>query len=150
MQDSHMNFFYQVTGVAEYALNLNENKTYTSIRNRIYLQSTLLSPTDWFQCNWTAITIPPTTDFKRKFIHIAKQKANTTIRFYLLLVCRDGEATVNNGTIQPLSNNVLVEDNPNSCRFTIIAPSNKRVQLFCPVINNSANDSQVSIVVSDE
>ncbi|EFX80763.1 hypothetical protein DAPPUDRAFT_243327 [Daphnia pulex] len=46
-------------------------------------------------------------------------------------VCRDGEATVAPGTITSLSNTTVVA--PRICRFTIVAPLNKRVQLSCPV-----------------
>ncbi|EFX82408.1 hypothetical protein DAPPUDRAFT_316760 [Daphnia pulex] len=48
-------------------------------------------------------------------------------------LCRDGEATVAPGTIT-LFSNTTVGGYPNKCRFTIIAPFNKRVKLSCPVI----------------
>ncbi|XP_046448174.1 cell wall protein DAN4-like [Daphnia pulex] len=87
------------------------NNVYTSISNRMDVISTL-SKGDSFQCNWTTVTIPPTTDFK---------------------LCRDGKATVAPGTIT-LFSNTTVGGYPSICRFTIIAPFNKRVKFSCPVI----------------
>nr|CAH0108752.1 unnamed protein product [Daphnia galeata] len=100
------------------------DRVYTSISNRIDMISAL-SNADSFQCNWTTITMPPTTDFK---------------------LCRDGEATLANGTIQHFSN-VTVRGDPSRCYFNIIAPSNKRVQISCPLITTSSNTTQPSIAL---
>ncbi|XP_046633567.1 uncharacterized protein LOC124312981 isoform X4 [Daphnia pulicaria] len=99
---------------AEIPNSLASRKVYTSINNRLDVLSSLISrPGESFQCNWTTITIPPTKDFK---------------------VCRDGEATVDSGTVTPLEN-TEADVLGSICRFTITAPANKRVQMSCPVIN---------------
>ncbi|EFX85269.1 hypothetical protein DAPPUDRAFT_300386 [Daphnia pulex] len=88
----------------------------TSINNRLDFFASYRNG-EVFQCNWTTITIPPTTDFK---------------------VCRDGETTEASGTITPLEN-LNVDMFSKYCRFTITAPANKRVQMSCSVINQSTD-----------
>ncbi|XP_046633691.1 location of vulva defective 1-like [Daphnia pulicaria] len=61
------------------------NDVYTSISNRLDVIS-VLNKGDSFRCNWTVVTIPPTTNFK---------------------LCRDGEATIAPGTITSLSNTTV-------------------------------------------
>ena len=62
-------------------------------------------------------------------------------------VCRDGEATVAIGTIQSFGN-TTVGEYPIRCRFSIIAPSNKRVQMYCPTIIVTNSNITADIEVS--
>ncbi|XP_046461752.1 uncharacterized protein LOC124208084 [Daphnia pulex] len=86
------------------------NDVYMTITNRLDVIS-MLSKGDSFRCNWTTVKIPPTSNFK---------------------LCRDGEAKVAPGSITPFIN-TIVGGEPRICRFTIVAPLNKRVRLSCPV-----------------
>lgn len=63
--DQHFSCF-QLSENGEIVLQPSLNNVYTSISNRIDVIS-ILGKGDSFQCNWTTVTIPPTTDFKRNF-----------------------------------------------------------------------------------
>lgn len=99
-------------------------RLYLSKSRNLYLQSRFNS-TDRIDCNWTSIRALPasTSQFK---------------------LCRHGEATSLNGTIQPLGNTTGAGQTM-ECMFSVIAPLDQRVQMVCSDVNLMSSTSYLGI-----
>ncbi|KZS19920.1 Uncharacterized protein APZ42_013525, partial [Daphnia magna] len=99
-------------------------RLYLSKSRNLYLQSRFNS-TDRIDCNWTSIRALPasTSQFK---------------------LCRHGEATSLNGTIQPLGNTTGAGQTM-ECMFSVIAPLDQRVQMVCSDVNLMSSTSYLGV-----
>jgi hypothetical protein len=120
------------------------NKVYTSsIYNQIYTSSQLGNE-DWVSCNWT--TTPQKerkTNNKRDFsIRIRNFSWNST-KDIIFLVCQNSEATTPNGIIEPLVGDAGQQ---RSCSFSINAPPDLLIQIFCSNVTlNTTADSSLTV-----
>ncbi|EFX80764.1 hypothetical protein DAPPUDRAFT_243326 [Daphnia pulex] len=103
------------------------NRVYTSYKNKMTVNYRVLNATDKFDCKWTTIQAPTTTtDFK----WCQDSETNAPSGSIQAILCRDGEATVAPGSITSLS--ITTVGAPKICRFSIVAPLNKRLFEFNP------------------
>ncbi|XP_046460395.1 uncharacterized protein LOC124207133 isoform X2 [Daphnia pulex] len=100
------------------------NRTYYSLENTLSLYSEFVG-SDGFDCKWN--TVP---------------KENTT-KFYL---CRHGQTSSANGTIQPIAGNSS-SDTPRTrhCSFSIVAASGYHIYFYCSAINLTSSGSLIQI-----
>lgn len=61
-------------------------------------------------------------------------------------MCRHGEATSSNGTIQPLGNTTGAGQTM-ECMFSVIAPLDQRVQMVCSDVNLMTSTSYLGVSV---
>ncbi|EFX73649.1 hypothetical protein DAPPUDRAFT_252947 [Daphnia pulex] len=85
------------------------NKTYYSTANTLSVYSDFKG-SDEFNCKWNTTPNENTTKFK---------------------LCRHGQATSANGTIQPLAGNL----SQRRCSFSIVAPPEYQIEFSCSAIN---------------
>ncbi|XP_046633475.1 uncharacterized protein LOC124312933 isoform X3 [Daphnia pulicaria] len=98
------------------------NRTYYSLENTLSLYSEFVG-SDGFDCKWN--TVP---------------KENTT-KFYL---CRHGQTSSANGTIQPIAGNSSL-DTPRHCSFSIVAAPGYQIEFYCSAINLTSSGSLFQI-----
>ncbi|EFX73216.1 hypothetical protein DAPPUDRAFT_110011 [Daphnia pulex] len=112
-----------IYGGAEINVNLPVvDRIYTSRSNSMFLFSRV-DNTDWFDCKWTTIPVPKTTEYQ---------------------LCRDGVSTAPNGTIQRSAHDTSTE--PRMCTFAITVPSDQRIQLMCSNISLISPGSYLQLV----
>ncbi|EFX73252.1 hypothetical protein DAPPUDRAFT_253535 [Daphnia pulex] len=122
--------YLQFSGISDLNMALTPlaNRVYTSGVDLIYLNSQIDVSKDWFNCSWSAIPTPSTTDFK---------------------LCRHGGTTSSNGTLQPLLEDLKTGE-PRECFFFIELPLNQQIQISCSSINLRSPGSYLRVVgVSD-
>ncbi|EFX68613.1 hypothetical protein DAPPUDRAFT_329942 [Daphnia pulex] len=91
------------------------NKIYYSTANTLSVYSEFIG-SDGFNCNWNTTPNENTTKFK---------------------LCRHGQVTSANGTIQPMAGN----STPRQCSFSIVAAPGYQIEFYCSAINLKSYDS---------
>lgn len=117
------------------------NRVYYSSGNSLSLYAELNSLNDWFNCSWSMVPKPITTNFKRNHkLYIQYfDMFSTVVRLFrfLFLVCRDHGATSANGTIQPLVENSDVGEERRFCLFFIQALPFQQIKFSCSFLDFS-------------
>ncbi|EFX67209.1 hypothetical protein DAPPUDRAFT_331313 [Daphnia pulex] len=93
------------------------NRIYASRSNSMFLFFKV-DNTDWFDCKWTTIAVPQTTEYQ---------------------LCRDGTSATPNGTIPRSADDTSTD--ARMCMFAIAVPSDHRIQLKCSNVTLSSPDN---------
>jgi hypothetical protein len=130
------------------------NRIYTSGVSVLHLNSLIHNNHDFFECKWSSIRAPSTTDFKREFYLIKLvsrvcqleilQIRNTTLLQLLILVCRHGRTTSSSGSIQPFIDQLKTGE-LRECNFIIVVPSDQQILFSCSVLNMTSSGSYLQV-----
>jgi hypothetical protein len=137
------------SGISDLNMGLTPltNRVYTSGVDLIYLNSQINVNKDWFNCTWSAVPAPLTTDFKRES-HLKKNDVTLIQnRFLICLVCRHGGTTSSSGTLQPFLDG-LTTGEPRECYFFIESPLNEEIEFSCSSLNLTSPGSYLRVKIN--